>query len=123
MTKWYSDILIVLVQGILRLIIHSFPTEKIHALFFPPFLIMITYILGILAPDNDYTKFLIAQNNYKEIQCMDFGYAFYRTWLKFYFGAGVHARVRNFLYLKILFTQLNYNFLMGTERTTVKKAA
>lgn len=32
---------------------------------------MITYILGILVPDKDYTKFLIAQNNYKEIHCMD----------------------------------------------------
>lgn len=28
MTKWHSDILIVLVPGILRLIIHSFPTKK-----------------------------------------------------------------------------------------------
>lgn len=53
MTKWYSDILIVLVQGILRLIIHSFPTQKIHALFLPPFLKMVTYILGFLLPAKD----------------------------------------------------------------------
>lgn len=48
---------------------------------------------------------------------MDSGYAFTGLELKFYFGADVHACVRNFLYLKILFYIIKSHLSDGNTKS------